>query len=216
VSRWYERANEASFKSAPGGYVFQCPNAWIFARPNYYLVNESKKAEILAVMGRWRLLLLSVQAIMLPIWLIPILLPGTFGSALLPAFRLLGPGLFTLSLVVVVTLLIIPLIAVPQIYLARALRPLLADAPLTEERIKVSEQLSKIATAVSGKMLVIGLIAALAMVGSGSSLLLDAYVEGRLGVGAFIAAPSLMTGGLLLTAYFAYLMRLKAKMQRTA
>ena len=92
---------------------------------------------------------------------------------------------------------------------------LLADAPLTEERIKVSEQLSKIATAVSGKMLAIGLIGGLAMVGSGSSLLFDAYVEGRLGIGALIAGPSLMSGGLLLTAYFAHLMRLKAKMQRT-
>jgi hypothetical protein len=144
-------------------------------------------------------------------WLLPILLPGTFGSVLLPAFRLLGPGLFTLFAVVIAALLIAPLIAVPQIYLARALQPVLADAPLTEERIKVSEQLPKIAAAVSGKVLVVGLIAGLAMIASGGSLLLDAYVEGRLAIGALFTSSLLMSAGLLLTAYFVYLKQLKAK-----
>ena len=209
--RWYARANEASFKPTEGGYVFQAPSPWVFARPRYYVVSAAKKEEISAHLARWRLLLFLPVLGML-CFTVPVI---AFPSLLSPLYRQLGSSLFPLFLFAAFTLLMVPLLAVPQIYLARALRPLLADAPLTEERIKVSEQLSKSATAVSGKMLAIGLIGGLAMVGSGSSLLFDAYVEGRLGIGALIAGPSLMSGGLLLTAYFAHLMRLKAKMQRT-
>jgi hypothetical protein len=49
--------------------------------------------------------------------------------------------------------------ALLQIYLARSLRPLLADAPRTEKRIRLAEQLPKIAVSVSGQVLVVGLIA---------------------------------------------------------
>ena len=55
--RWYARANEASFKPIEGGYVFQAPSPWMFARPRYYLVSAAKKAEISAHLARWRLLL---------------------------------------------------------------------------------------------------------------------------------------------------------------
>jgi hypothetical protein len=214
MPRWYEGANEASFKSVDGGYVFQSPSPWIFARPSYYLVNEAKKAEILVPMGRWRLLLLSLPAILVSIMLVPILLPETFGHLLLPAFRLLGTGLFSLLLFVVMILLVAPLIAVPQIYLARSLRPLLADAPRTEQRIKVAEQLPKIAASVSGKVFVIGLVSALGMVGSGGLLLLDAFLEGRLAGSSLYTASFLLVAGMLLASYFVYLIRLKAEMKR--
>jgi hypothetical protein len=214
MPRWYEGANEASFKSVEGGYVFQSPSPWIFAPPSYYLVNEAKKAEILVPMGRWRLLLLSLPAIIVSIMLVPILLPETFGQLLLPAFRLLGTGLFSLLLFVVMILLMAPLIAVPQIYLARSLRPLLADAPRTEQRIKVAEQLPKIAASVSGKVFVVGLVSALGMIGSGGLLLLDAFLEGRLAGSSLYTASFLLVAGALLTSYFVYLVRLKAKMKR--
>jgi hypothetical protein len=216
MPRWYEGANEASFKLVEGGYVFQSPSPWIFARPSYYLVNEAKKAEILVPMGRWRLLLLSLPAIMFSIMLLPILSPETFGHLLLPAFRLLGTGLFSLLLFAVMTLLMAPLIAMPQIYLARSLRPLLADAPRTEQRIKVAEQLPKIAASVSGKLLAIGLVSALGMIVSAGLLLLDAFLEGRLAGSTLFTSPFLAVAGVLLTAYFIYLIRLKAKMKRVA
>jgi hypothetical protein len=214
MTRWYESANEASFKSVEGGYVFQSPSPWIFARPSYYLVSEAKKAEILVPLGRWRLLLLSLPAIMLSIMLVPIVWPETFGHLLLPAFRLLGTGLFSMLLFAVMALLLAPLIAMPQIYLARSLRPLLADAPRTEQRIKVAEQLPKIAASVSGKVLAIGLVGALAMIVSAGLLLLDAFQEGRLAGSPLYSSSVLAVAGALLTAYFIYLMRLKAKMKR--
>jgi hypothetical protein len=158
---------------------------------------------------------LSLPAIVLSIMLVPILLPETFGHFLLPAFRLLGTSLFSVLLFVVMTLLMAPLIAMPQIYLARSLRPLLADAPRTEERIKVAEQLPKIAASVSGKVLAIGLVSALGMIVSAGLLLLDAFMEGRLAGSALYTSSFLLVAGGLLTSYFIYLIRLKAKMKRT-
>ena len=63
MPRWYECANEASFKLASGGHVFQAPNPWVFARPRYYLVSDAQKTELLARLGRWRLLLTIVMVV---------------------------------------------------------------------------------------------------------------------------------------------------------
>jgi hypothetical protein len=57
-------------------------------------------------------------------------------------------------------MLIAPVMALPQVYLARSLRPRLADAPRTKKRIRLAEQLPKIAVSVSGKVLVVGLFGA--------------------------------------------------------
>ena len=81
MPRWYECANEASFKSTSEGHVFQAPSPWIFALPRYYLVNDSQKAELLARLGQWRLLLLIATVIELSFTLsiaLPMILwPGT-------------------------------------------------------------------------------------------------------------------------------------------
>ncbi len=213
IPRWYERANEASFKAVDGGHVFQAPSPWVFARPSYYLVNDAEKAQIFAHLGRWRLLLLLPVPVVLAVILPVILFPATFGRLLVPAYVQLGGGLFTLLLFVAMITLLIPLIAVPQIYLARALKPLLADAPRTEERIKVAEQLPKIAASASTKLLVVGLIGGLGMMTSGGLLLLDALSEGHLaGITLFNPSMLVVSGGLL-TAYFVYLFRLKAKLR---
>ena len=58
MARWYEAANQASFKPVPEGFIFQAPNPWVFGWPHYYVVSETQKAAILRYMGRWRLLLM--------------------------------------------------------------------------------------------------------------------------------------------------------------
>ena len=93
-----------------------------------------------------------------------ILFPSTTGRLLVPLYQQLGTSLFAPFLFIALMLLMAPFIAVPQIYLARALRPLLADAPRTEERIKLAEQLPKVAVTASTRLLVIGLVSAFAMV----------------------------------------------------
>jgi hypothetical protein len=206
-ARWYARANEASFKPTEGGYVFQAPSPWVFARPRYYVVSAAKKEEISAHLARWRLLLfLPVLGILC--FTVPVI---AFPSLLSPLYRQLGSSLFPLFLFAAFTLLMVPLLAVPQIYLARALRPLLADAPRTDERIKVAEQLPVIATAVSTKWLVIGLVSAVAMMVGSGLLILDGFLEGGHAGGALLSSSIFGVMGGLLAFYFIFLLRLKAK-----
>ena len=216
VPRWYERANEASFKPVDGGYVFQAPSPWIFARPSYYLVSDAKKAGIFACLGRYRLLLLLPGPASLCLMLPVILFPSAIGRLLLPLYQQLGAGLFVPFLFTVLMLLIAPLIVMPQIYLARTLRPLLADASPTEERIKLVEQLPKVAAQTSTKLLVIGLMSALAMMVAGGLLLLDAFLEGHVAGSTLFSSSIFVVMGGLLTFYFAFLFKLKAKLKRAS
>jgi len=216
MARWYEAANEASFKPLAEGYVFQSPNPWIFARPRYYLVNEAQKKEIAALLGRWRLLLMTIILIIFVLF-------GSFISfmMLFPAafIRLAGPALqfgiapFSVMLSVLLTLLIAPLIAVPQIYLSRGLRAPLASAPRTNERITMAEQLPRIAGAVSGKVLVLCLVSGICLMGSAILGLVDAYFEGHLVRNLSLIFLLLFAFGGLLTGYIAYLIRLRTKLR---
>jgi hypothetical protein len=218
MPRWYEGANEASFKLASGGHVFQAASPWVFARPRYYLVSDAQKAELLARLGRWRLLLMIVMIVemllILSITLPMILWPAIFGRLFAPIFLQLGPGLFILILSLAMMMLLMPLFAVPQIYLARALRSVLADAPRTDQRITVAEQLPKIAASVSGKLLVVGLISGSTMIAAGILLMIDAFMDEHSASSAPSSATFVLMGGLL-TAYFIYLLRLKAKSKHT-
>jgi hypothetical protein len=218
MPRWYESANEASFKSAAGGHVFQAPSPWMFARPRYYLVSDTQKAELLPRLGGWRLLLMIATVVELLLTLaitLPIILwPSTFARLLVPMYQQLGTGLFVLVLSVLMILLTVPVFAMPQIYLARALRPVLADAPRTDERITIAEQLPKIAASVSGWVLAFGLIGGLAMMGGSILQMVDAFLEGHLTRSAPTNAAIFIMGGLLIS-YFVYLLRLKAKSNHT-
>src|SRR6476619_5650004 len=95
MAKWYEAANEASFKSVAGGYVFQSPNPWIFARPRYYLVNEAQKAQIAERLRRFRLLNLITLPILVLFFAFMFLSPATFGRLLQPATQF-GIGFFVL------------------------------------------------------------------------------------------------------------------------
>jgi len=185
----------------------------MFARPSYYLVNDTQKAQLLACLGRWRLLLLIVTAIevslTLAITLPMIMAPGTFGRLFRPVLLQLGAGLFTLSLCALMVLLVASLFAVPQIYLARTLRPLLADARPSDARIRIAEQLPRIAASVSRKVLLCGLAGGLAMTGGGLLQMTDAFLEGHV-ARSLPSNAALLIAGALLTSYFVYLMKLKA------
>jgi hypothetical protein len=125
-----------------------------------------------------------------------------------------GPGF----LVVVIPLIFVVYsiaFVVPQVYLTRGLRSLLADAPRTTERITLRDQLAKAATSLSGKLLAVLLVSGLIMMAAGLLLLLGTVVlesDGSL----IPAALTVLIGGAMLTAYIVYLMRLKAKLKRAA
>lgn len=216
MARWYEAANEASFKPIAEGYVFQSPNPWIFARPRYYVVNGAQKAEIVALLGRWRLLWMTFVLIIFVLFgsfmAFMALFPATVIWLAGPAFQL-GVGTSSALLFVLLILLIAPLIAIPQIYLHRALRTPLAHAPRTSERITMAEQLPKIAGSVSGKVLVLGLIGGVALMCSAILWLIDAHLEGHLSRNLLVAFLPLFAFGGLLTGYCVYLMGLRKKLQ---
>jgi hypothetical protein len=217
AEKWYARANESAFRPTAGGYVFQAPNPWMLARPRYHLVTEAQKAALLDGLSRWRLLLIiallcnfaiiGALMVLMQVW------PATFARPLVPLAQSLGPAGFVLLLCVALTLVMVPLLAIPQVYLAGALRPVLADAPLTDERIKMSEQLPKIATSVSRTVLVVGLIGAVVAIAGSLGAMADAYLEGHL-VRSAAGMLLVFLGGVVGTAYFAYLLRLKAKQKQ--
>jgi hypothetical protein len=218
MPRWYESANEAAFKPAPGGHVFQAPSPWMLARSRYHLVNDAQKAELLARLGRWRLLLLIAfvveGALVLSIMLPMTLWPRAVARLVAPMHHQLGTDLFAVAMGVLMVLLMIPIFAVPQIYLARALRPVLANAPRTDERIRISEQLAKIAVSVPGWVLAFGLVGGLAAMSLGIAQMFDDFRAGHLARSAF-ANGSLLVVGVLMIAYVVYLLRIRAKSKQT-
>jgi len=186
----------------------------MFAWPRYYLVNDAQKAELLVGLGRWRLLLMIATVLELALTFsitLPIILwPGPFARLFVPMHDHLGTGLFATVLAAIMIVPIVSLFAVPQVYLARVLRPVVADAPRSDERITVAEQLPKIAASVSARVLAVGLIAGLAMTGGSLLQMFDAYLQGHLARSA-PTNGAIFTAGALLIAYFVYLLRLKAK-----
>lgn len=217
MAKWYEAVNQASFRPADGGYVFQSPNPWIFGWPRYYLVNEAQKAQIIPYLGRWRLLLMLTvlaEAIMLASFIAFVkLAPATFLRLMAPVFHF-GTGVFAVGMFVVLMLLMAPLIVIPQLYLNRRLAPVLAVAPRTSQRIVTGDQLAKIASSVSGKVLALGLVGGICMMVAAAADFIDAYSDGRL-LGRLLwpALPTFMLGAAA-TAYFVYLVRLRAKQRR--
>jgi hypothetical protein len=171
-------------------------------------VSQTQKAEILSHLVRCRLLLLTCTLaifVLLGSFIAFVMLsPATFIRLVEPALRL-GFGTFFLIIVLMLALVIAPIVAVPQIYLFRGLRPLLAAAPRTAERIEVGEQLRKIAESISTKVLIVGMIGGLGMMGGGVLQLHNPFLVGVL-----------LTAGGLLTTCFIYLVRLKATLERDA
>jgi hypothetical protein len=219
MAKWYEAANEASFKRVADGYVFQCPNPWIFARPRNYLVGEAQKPQIFAILGRWRLLLMAALLVglavpaLLVVWIQ--IAPKHFLQLAAPALQF-GIGWFAVILSIFLLLLMAPVFAVPQVYLHRALREPLANAPLTNERITMREQLPKTAVSVSGKVLALGIFGGVVMIVGASLSLVDAYFEDHFVRSLLFPFLPIVAFGGLLTFYFVYLIRLKAKLKRTA
>ena len=77
------------------------------------------------------------------------------------------------------------------------------------------DQLPAIAASASGKLLAVGLLGGLAMMSGGILGMLDAYLEGRFGTRA-LPDVVILTTGALVTAYFGYLVNLRARRKRAA
>lgn len=219
MARWYEAVNQASFKSAPGGYVFQSPNVWMFGRPRYYLVTEAQKAAILPHMGHWRLRLLLVvlaEALLLGSLIAFVnLAPATFLRLVAPAFQF-GVGAFAVGMFALMILVLIPPMLVPQVYLNRSLAPVLAAASPTDQRIALGDQLPKIAGSISVWVMALGLFGGVCIIGAALAGLVEAYLEGHWKSALFWPFLPPFAVGALVTSYFVYLWILRARLRRSA
>jgi hypothetical protein len=214
MARWYEAANEAAFKRVTEGYLFQSPNPWLLARPRYYMVNETQKAEILTHLGRWRLFLIVIVLAMFAFlgffMAFATLSPAAFLRFVRPAYDL-GTGVFA---ALVAVPLILP-VAAAQIYLHRRLRTVLQHAPQTTERITMREQLRTISETISSKVLLVGLIGGVGMMGSASYITIADYLDGHLFRNATFSFLLFVPGGLI-AIYFVYLTRLRLRSKHIA
>jgi MFS family permease len=209
MARWYEGAEQALFKQTAGGYVFQCPNPWLIGRSRNYVVNEAQKAEIAEHLRRQRgqtLLMAGSFAI----------LAGVLGATL--AWSFAAGGISIVSIVVIglaAVLAIVAVVAVPQVKLMRSLRPILATAPRTDERIRFHEQIENVAKAISNTLLIVGGGGGALMIVGNLIVLLDALQQGRFARNPAWTLSSLAVG-VLLTSYFVYLALLKRRLNRNA
>ena len=137
------------------------------------------------------------------------------GSATLVGRTGATPGSILLYAMLLTLGMFVPYIALMHAYSMRRLRPLIAGLPRSDERISLREGIEGFAAKAPFKLLVVmGAGGAMGFVGNAMNLA-DAILESRP-----IANPQIvlleMAASCLATAYFAYLMILKAKLKRNA
>jgi len=120
--------SDRAFKPVPGGWIYRAPNPWVFGDAPRYLVNDTQKAEIEAIVAR-RPALVGVTLIIGTVaWLVAVTnFVGGFGSGGISptVFDLLG----MIVLMAVPLLIGAPLSARIQ---RRRLAPVLANLPLAQ------------------------------------------------------------------------------------
>jgi hypothetical protein len=205
MPKWYDGAEEAAFKPAPGGYVAQLPAASLIGRSQRYLVNEAQKDEIAAALRHQRRSLLVMLLFVVPL--------GAVSGVLMGVLHDQDPGLSPLwfALGCLLLAVVVFLAAVLRsIYVMRSLQPMLGTLPRTDERITLREQVETIAKRVSGKVLWLGIVSGPLMALSQMLPLVDAMQQGRLAFAfAWHLIPCLF--GALLSAYFAWLLAVRVR-----
>jgi hypothetical protein len=123
------------FKRVGDHYVYQSPNPWIFGRKKQYLVTEAQKAELMKLIAarrpKLRITLITAGVLF---WLAA---ATVIASTLSPHENPTG-----LDALAIAALVLIPgyLACVAALYKQQSrIRPIVADAPLTDERITRSE-----------------------------------------------------------------------------
>jgi hypothetical protein len=203
MAKWYENANDASFKPVPGGFVFQSPNPWLFGRPRYYVVNDEQKAAIMPILRRWRFVMIAMAIVMVPLMI---------GVMLVLQVRLHYSAL--VSIAVGSAVVLIPVLSMPHLYLMHGLAPLVGGLPRSDEGFSWRDQFERTAVAAPKAMLIVGGAGGVLMIVGGLIGLIDTIMDGRTGVQLMSAVSTMILGGLM-AAYFFGLVRLKAKLTQT-
>lgn len=212
MAAWYERAVQASFKPTAGGYVFRCPNPWLFGRWRTYLVDETQKETLAMHLRQRHRLILWLLAIYLSIALVV-----TVATALIQSLGgPLDPSTAGFLAVIAAALLgMLALALVPHLYLMRKIEPLLALMQRTDEQTTLREQLFGVAAAISPMNLALGGLGGFLVAVANIKSIAEELSEGRAGSQLLWSMIGLLVG-VLLASYFAYLALLKRRLKRKA
>ena len=126
----------ARFKRVAGGYIFQAPNPWIFGRSSHYLVNDTQKAQLLAIITPRRpMLTVAVITAAIALWVVAVAaIVWVFGAG---QDQPTGPEMIAMALLTVVPMFLVLVLALRRNL--RRMQPALVGAPLTDERISRQE-----------------------------------------------------------------------------
>jgi hypothetical protein len=142
------------FKAAPGGFVFREPYRWVFGPARHYLVSEAQKAQIAAVVVPRRLILWQVA-----VWTTLCLMVAIAGVIVWATGRHDNPSAGDVAAMIGLTVVqVYAGLLIFRWWKLRRLRPLLAGALPTDERITrsdVERALNTGAAAVSVRQLVV-------------------------------------------------------------
>lgn len=188
MAGWLEGIEESAFRQVPGGYVFQSPNPWLVARPNYYLVNDAQKA-VIGECLRKRVRFAMVFGLLSFVVVLALF------AALIVYFRQLPFPPFLIGASTAV-LLLIPVLIVPHVYLMRMLGPITKDLPPTDQRFTISEQVSNVAGAVPKWLIYAGM---------------GVILWGLIGMFDLFGSAFSIISGVILTGCFFYFASLKKR-----
>ena len=135
-----EGFSAALFKPVQGGWVYRSPNPWIFGDTPHYLLNDAQKAQIGAiVLPRRPALLGTLLIIAIFAWVMVVAtIVWAFGSG---QDNPTAKDALTMAVLIVFPLFAaVPLFAWIQ---RRRIQPILAGAPLTNERFTSVELLQR-------------------------------------------------------------------------
>jgi hypothetical protein len=208
MASWYDKAAQTSFKPAPeGGYVYRCPNPWLFGHWRSYLVNETEK-ESLSVHLR--------QRQRLTLWLFGFYLLVAFGLTI--AFGSSGSAVDPTSggFYVFVALALMGMLAlalVPHVYLMLKIAPMVAQLPRAEPPVSLHDQLFGVAAVISYLHLALGGFGGALVVIANVKTMAEYLSEGAPGIQLLWPGFGLVFGSMF-AGYFLYLTILKRKLQR--
>jgi hypothetical protein len=210
MASWYDKAVQTSFRPAPeGGYVYRCPNRWLFGHWRSYLVNEAQKESLSVHLRARQRLILWLMGLYLLVALGLTLVFGSSGSASDPV----SGGFY--AFVALALLGMLALALVPHLYLMHKIEPMLARLPRAEAPLSLHEQLFGVAAVISNLHLGLGGLGGVLISASNIKTIAEGLSEGRAGSDLLWPAGGLLAG-VSLASYFGYLTILKRRLKRKA
>jgi len=203
MGKWFDGAVEARFKSISGEYLTKLPPRSVIGRSNWYLVDQTQKAEIAAILRSQQCLGLCMAGLCVALGAAY----GIVANILDLTHKQMRFGL----LVAVLAMMAIGM--VPILYVRHKLAPLSAMLRPTDLRVTLREQTETYARNISRNVLVVGILCGLMLIVANLVILADqAYEGGPLAgmIGNMLGALS----GVLSTAYLIWLIVLRDRGMR--